>query len=51
MKMKMFRSRQLAAVKELKAEDWAEVATLYRGFQEAVEGIVRRARLRDRSGN
>lgn len=44
----MFRSRALVLVKELTVDDWREVATLYRGFQEAVEGIVRRARLRAR---
>jgi hypothetical protein len=42
----MFGHRQLALVKELTAEDWREIAQLYRGFQAAVGAVVNRARKR-----
>ena len=38
----------LLRTEPLTAEDWAEVHVLYRGFQDAVRGIVMNARARQR---
>ena len=46
--MRMFRSRRLSLVREMTADDWHEVAVLYRAFQDSIGAIVRRARLRAR---